>query len=64
MTPPARARTRRYRIIHSVDEIPKFATEQEEREFWETHDFSADLLTAQPVDPDDPLPPPSNRRQS
>jgi hypothetical protein len=30
-------------IIHSFDEIPKFSSEDEEREWWATHDLSEQL---------------------
>jgi hypothetical protein len=30
-------------VIHSLDEIPLFATEEEERAFWATHEVSDDL---------------------
>ena len=38
-------------IIHSLDEIPVFATEAEERAFWETHEVSNELAAQA-----DPLP--------
>jgi len=30
-------------IIHSLDEIPEFASEDEEREWWRTHDIAEEL---------------------
>jgi len=30
-------------VIHSLDEIPEFSTEDEEREWWATHDLSEQL---------------------
>ena len=45
-------------VIHSLDEIPHFADEEEEHRFWSTHDLSEALMDqAEPV-PDDELPPP------
>lgn len=52
---------RRFITVRSVDEIPRFRTEQEEREFWDTHDFSEDLLDQTQPDPDDPRPPSAQR---
>ena len=31
------------KIVYSLDEIPKFASEDEEREWWTTHDLAPDL---------------------
>ena len=31
------------KTIHSLSEIPNFKSEDEEREFWETHDLSTKL---------------------
>ncbi|HEX8917257.1 MAG TPA: hypothetical protein VF898_02040 [Chloroflexota bacterium] len=37
-------------VIHSIEEIPQFASEQEEREWWVHHDFGDELLDgARPV---------------
>lgn len=63
MTTPRTRTRRRYRIIHKIEEIPTFTSEQEERAFWETHDLSPDLLTPEPADPNDPLPPPTARHK-
>jgi hypothetical protein len=44
---------RRTTVIHSLDEIPTFATEKEERVFWETHEVSDDLAAqAEPLPED------------
>ncbi len=48
---------RRMTIIHSLDEIPRFTTEEEEHIFWSTHSFSAKLLSDATWAPDDPLAP-------
>lgn len=45
------------RIIHSLDEIPDFATEAEEGEFWRTHAFSEELMDQATWELDDPLAP-------
>jgi predicted DNA binding CopG/RHH family protein len=37
-------------LVHSVEEIPQFASEQEEREWWDHHDFGDEFLDgARPV---------------
>jgi hypothetical protein len=33
----------RLRIIHSLEEIPVFASEEEERDWWGLHDLSPEL---------------------
>jgi len=39
-----------HRIINSLDEIPStFASEDAEREYWETHEFSEALLDSLPM---------------
>jgi hypothetical protein len=44
---------RRLTLIHSLDEIPEFATEAEERAFWETHEVSDELAAqAEPLPED------------
>ena len=53
--------------IDSVDEIPIFANEDEEAEFWATHGFSEELWARLPPTPEELLPPirePSVRRDS
>jgi hypothetical protein len=48
-------------VIHSIDEIPLFATEREESDFWATHDLSEELMaSAEPI-PEGDLPPPRER---
>jgi hypothetical protein len=44
-------------VIHSLDEIPTFADEDEERAFWATHEVSGELANAAEPIPDDELPP-------
>lgn len=34
----------RKQVIHNIDEIPTFATEEEEDRFWSTHRYSKELL--------------------
>lgn len=37
-------------LVHSLDQIPKFTSEDEEREWWATHDLAPELgedVTAQ-----------------
>lgn len=42
-------------VIHSLDEIPAFADECEEVEFWDTHEMSDELWDSLPAIPDDEL---------
>ena len=40
--------------IHSLDEIPEFASEEEEARFWSTHSLGQSLLdSAEPPPPDE-----------
>ncbi|MBI3988250.1 MAG: hypothetical protein HY347_01395 [candidate division NC10 bacterium] len=44
------SRERKRKIIHSLDEIPAtFPSEDAEREYWETHEFSDELYDAQEI---------------
>lgn len=56
---------RRMKLIHSWDEVPRFSSEAEEREFWDTHGLGDELLAQfKPVAPDDPeLPPARTERR-
>jgi len=36
-------------VINSLDEVPDFATEDEEREFWWTHTLSPKLMNSLPT---------------
>ncbi len=47
--------------VESPDDIPDFANEDEEHEFWSTHSFG-ELLLAEMGPLDDVLPPPQHRR--
>jgi len=48
--------------IDSLNEVPIFANEREEVEFWDTHGFSDKFFRDNPPEPDDPnLPPPRAR---
>lgn len=50
--------------VNRLDEIPAFASEAEEAEFWSTHSFGESLLELmRPVPFDDELPTPQPRRQ-
>lgn len=50
--------------IHSLDEIPDFANEDEEFEFWQTHEFIAELAAAASPIPVGVLPPPRPRTRA
>jgi hypothetical protein len=49
--------------IHSLDDLPAFAGEAEEHEFWGTHSIADELWDQLPVAPDDDLPPPRPRKR-
>jgi len=38
-----KGKVKKLTIIHSFDEIPEFSTEDEERDWWATHDLSEQL---------------------
>jgi hypothetical protein len=40
-------------IVHSMDDVPNFATECEEVEYWDTHELAADLFQRGSLDPDE-----------
>jgi DnaJ-domain-containing protein 1 len=44
----------RPQTLRSLDEIPPFASEDEEREWWATHDLSEELYDQLKVSPSDP----------
>jgi hypothetical protein len=55
--------------IFSLDEIPDFATEDEERDWWAEHEFSEELLESLPdltheLDEIAPLPESPKRRRA
>jgi CopG antitoxin of type II toxin-antitoxin system len=50
-----------FTTIHSLEDIPSFASEDEEAAFWSTHELSEELLANMgPID-DKVLPPPRTR---
>jgi predicted DNA binding CopG/RHH family protein len=51
-------------IIRSLDDIPTFADEDEERAFWATHEVSDELAEAAEPIPADELPPPRPRSRT
>jgi hypothetical protein len=52
---------REQNVLHSLDEIPEFATEDEEDEFWATHSLGPELLDQMGPPPPGLLPPPRPR---
>lgn len=60
MTTPARKTSSSLIEINSLDEIPDFASDEEEADFWDTHSFSEELLESLPPVPDEELPPVRN----
>jgi hypothetical protein len=52
-----RRRSQQYVVINDVSEIPSFQNEDEEHEFWSTHEMSEELWDKLPPVPDDELPP-------
>jgi CopG antitoxin of type II toxin-antitoxin system len=51
-------------IVHSLSEIPPFASEAEESAYWQTHALSEELWNTLPPVPEDELPPPRARTRS
>lgn len=49
--------------VSSVDEIPPFASEAEEADFWATHGFAGALLESLGTVDDADLPPPRPRKE-
>ena len=47
--------------IHSMDEIPMFASEDEEHRFWQTHELTDELWDTLPAVPEDELPRPRTK---
>jgi hypothetical protein len=56
---------RHLHVIESFDEVPEFASEAEEAEYWSTHSLGEKLLEMMKPVPfdDDELPPPRPRRR-
>lgn len=48
---PTTSERKRMTLIHDTSEIPEFATEAEERTYWDSHAFSEELLAK--VKPED-----------
>jgi hypothetical protein len=40
-------------IVHNMDDVPTFASECEEVEYWDTHELAADVFQRGPLDPDE-----------
>jgi hypothetical protein len=51
-------------IVHSLADIPTFASEAEENAYWQTHALSEELWATLPPVPEDELPPPRPRTRS
>jgi hypothetical protein len=51
-------------IVHSLSEIPPFASEAEESAYWQTHALSEELWDTLPPVPEDELLPPRARTRS
>ena len=51
-------------IVHSLADIPTFASEAEESAYWQTHALSEELWDTLPPVPEDELPPPRPRTRS
>ena len=49
-------------IVHSWDEVPVFANECEEHEFWSTHEMGDEFFENVEPDAEAELPPPRRRR--
>jgi hypothetical protein len=48
-------------VVHNFDEVPAFASEAEEVEYWDTHELGDEILSAMHRDADKRLPPPRPR---
>lgn len=48
-------------VVRSWDEVPDFKTEDEEAEFWATHDLGEEILEQMGPIPEGVLPPPRSR---
>src|SRR5436309_2309652 len=55
MTMMTRNRRRKMEFIHSVDEIPEFASDEEEANYWDTHELAEDFVEGPPI-PEEELP--------
>lgn len=50
-----------FKTVHSLDEIPEFASEAEEAAFWDTHELAPGLMSRQNAEALEGLPPPTAR---
>ncbi len=60
-------RSTRKKVVRSLDAIPAFASEDEEREWWATHDLSEELydqLKAKPAELEAILPAALKKRRA
>lgn len=64
MTKPNASTTGPMTTISSLDEIPRFNSEQEEAAYWQTHQLSEDLWGTLPHASDEDLPPTRPRTRS
>ncbi len=48
-------------LIHSLDEIPVFVSEDEEHRFWQTHEMADQLWDTLPTVPEEELPRPRTK---
>jgi predicted DNA binding CopG/RHH family protein len=48
-------------LVHTMDEIPVFASEDEEHRFWQTHELADELWEALPPVPEAELPQPRTK---
>jgi predicted DNA binding CopG/RHH family protein len=53
-----------FKTVHRLSDIPAFESEQEEHEFWATHEFGEELLTAAQPLARGVLPPPRGRTKN
>lgn len=49
--------------VHSPEEIPEFASEKEEAEFWATHSLGDEFWEKTELVPEDELPPSMSRKE-
>ena len=48
-------------VIHSLDEVPVFASEDEEHRFWQSHELTDELWDTLPATPEEDLPRPRTK---
>jgi hypothetical protein len=58
------SRVRRSKVVETADDIPAFKSEDEEAQFWSTHELGGELLERMGSLGEDVLPPPRTRSRA